>query len=416
MTRRSDPLAVHVVVPTTAGPVPILQLRPYPQLAYSTVVTPAYVEDAEVSRAYGLMLQPVGSLGRLLPDMPQGPWVLVLAERLDHGLSWQVPVLCAHVLVARGCRLVPTPGEAQLVVWATGAIALDVAASARAIAIRTEDYAVSRKLDASATLLAPADHGERLILIPPQPRDGNVAATPPPGDMRHVSTVGEVADALDGALRGLSPGNAEAGSEVPHPSMLDHLISRAPGRVAIVAGALMVGSAAALQFGLGPMGHDAVPDAPRLEVAPKPASVLPGALSAAPPPPSLPSVEAAATPDMALSLLRLSGEPKSTCLESFDGRTPYVEETLHAGADGAFSAAGGRSLCGLRLVPAPGWRIRRVTGLEAHELRRSPTGDGGIQIVLAHRRRPDLRVSVALDRAGGGDGLVIAVDVGGDFR
>jgi hypothetical protein len=406
VTRRSDPLAVHVVVPTTAGPVPILQLRPYPQLAYSTVVTPAYVEDAEVSRAYGLMLQPVGSLGRLLPDMPKGPWVLVLAERLDHGLSWQVPVVCAHVLLARGCRLVPTPGEAQLVVWATGAIALDVAASARAIAIRTEDYAVSRKLDASATLLAPADHGERLILIPPQRRDGNVAATPPPGDIRHVSTVGEVADALDGALRGLSPGNAEAGSEVPRPSMLDRLISRAPGRVAIVAGALMVGSAAALQFGLGPLGYDTVPDAPRPDVAPKPASVLPGA----------PSAEAAATPDTALSLLRLSGESKSTCLESFDGRTPYVEETLHAGADGAFSVAGGRSLCGLRLMPAPGWRIRHITGLEAQELRRSPTGDGGIQIVLAHRRRPDLRVSVALDRAGGGDGLVIAVDVGGDFR
>lgn len=410
MTRRSDPLAVHVVVPTTAGPVPILQLRPYPQLAYSTVVTPAYVEDAEVSRAYGLMLQPVGSLGRLLPDMPKGPWVLVLAEQLDHGLSWQVPVLCAHVLVARGCRLVPTPGEARLIVWATGAIALDVAASARAIAIRTEDYAVSRKLDAS-TLLLGADPGRRLVLIPPERRDENVAVTPPPGDMRRVSTVGEVADALDGALRGLSPGNAATVSEVLHPSMLDRLISRAPGRVAIVAVALTVGSAAALQVGLGPMGHDTVPDVPRIEAGPKPASVPP----AAPPTASSPAVEPA-LPETALSLLRLSSDPRSTCLEPFDGRGSYVEETLHAGADGAFAAAGGRSLCGLRLVPARGWRIRGVTGLEQHELRRSPTGDGGIQIVLAYRRRPDLRVSVALERPGGGDALVVAVDVGGDFR
>ena len=61
-------------------------------------------------------------MGKETPDMQLVPHELRLSRSFDTGRSWEVPVALAHGLLARGHAIVAEPAEADLILWATGAV------------------------------------------------------------------------------------------------------------------------------------------------------------------------------------------------------------------------------------------------------------------------------------------------------
>ncbi len=145
------PAAILVVVPTTGGPVVLRSLKKPPRpagLPPSRRRLPALPWSGDYAR----LAAASGPLSRLAggdAGDKAGPYELRLSGSFDSGRSWEVPVCLAHGLLARGHSLTADPEAADLVLWATGAVDLD-------LAVLPSDYALLDKLARSRDLLAAA--------------------------------------------------------------------------------------------------------------------------------------------------------------------------------------------------------------------------------------------------------------------
>lgn len=340
------PPRVCVLVPTTARPVPIVDLKAYPALALSTVVSPDWIEDAEVTSRYRLMLQPHGSIGRLLPDVAGQRFVLVLADRIDTGRSWQLPVVCAHLAIAKGGTLTGDPDEADLVIWATGSIAMNVAAAAAAIPIEAHDYALERKVAMTADQFRRVlgRGGRVLALLPPDP-----GPRPEVDGVRllSVSQLGEVASILSAAM-------GEEGPRVRtgHRGVRQALLILSCGMALIGAATMAVPGR---PDGSGGGGPTVPPAISAHGLAPAPAVAQPASAEAAP----LQEGGIIEAP----ALRRLIPPPGRTCLNLVLGDARPVETPWQGGDAKVAEERGSQPTCGVAIDHPEGWTVGAVSGI-----------------------------------------------------
>lgn len=153
-------LSVLVVIPTTRGPLRLRALNPRPGLPAPAAFADGDYRPLPWSADYARLCAPGGPLARL--DGPRTPHELRLSGSFDAGRSWEVPVCLAHGLAARGHRLAAEPAQADLILWATGAVDLD-------LAVLPGDYALLDKIERSRALLAEAPDVPLAVLLPEGP-------------------------------------------------------------------------------------------------------------------------------------------------------------------------------------------------------------------------------------------------------
>lgn len=188
------PVTVLIVVPTTGGPLVMRSLKARPGLPASAAFAQGDYRPLPWSGDYARLAAPGGPLSSLTGAMAAHE--LRLSGSFDAGRSWEVPVCLAHGLLARGHRLVAEPGEADLVLWATGAVDLD-------LAVLSGDYALLDKIERSRALLDSAPQAVRAVLLPEGPERAEalrtVQALSAPGMLRFLpaTTVAAALGALD---------------------------------------------------------------------------------------------------------------------------------------------------------------------------------------------------------------------------
>ncbi|HRD77876.1 MAG TPA: hypothetical protein PK264_18385, partial [Hyphomicrobiaceae bacterium] len=156
-----------VLIPTTTRPVIITEIRERRSLPASSVVVEGDFRALPISRDYDTLVGAAGPLGGLLgsPGLPSHQ--LKLSEAFETGRSWEVPVSIAHVLIERGVELVSAPEDADLIVFATGAVDSD-------LGIVKERYFLGQKIPAASELLAKARTNARIVaLLPDGATDGD---------------------------------------------------------------------------------------------------------------------------------------------------------------------------------------------------------------------------------------------------
>ncbi|MFC5553722.1 hypothetical protein [Methylobacterium iners] len=154
------PRHILVVVPTTGGPILIKSLRPRAGLPASAAFADGDYRPLPWSGDYARLTAAEGPLAGLVPAAGLSPHELRLTRSFDTGRSWEAPVCLAHALLAMGHRLVADPSEAELIVWATGAVDLD-------LRLIPGDYALLDKLERSRDLLDGAAGTALAVLLPP---------------------------------------------------------------------------------------------------------------------------------------------------------------------------------------------------------------------------------------------------------
>ncbi len=186
---------VLVVVPTTGGPLLLRRLAPRPGLPHPAAFAEGHYRPLALSADYRALAGPEGPVARHL-GAPLPPHELRLSGEPDGGRSWEAPVTLAHLLLAGGWSLAADGEEADLLLWATGAVDLD-------LRLLPGDYALTRKVEAGRALLE-AQGGRRAVaVLPPGPgRDEAAAAL---AALRRAVPVEVVrADAVDGTLARLA--------------------------------------------------------------------------------------------------------------------------------------------------------------------------------------------------------------------
>lgn len=153
--------AILVIIPTTAGPLRLRSLTPRPGLPAAAAFADGDYRPLPWSADYAGLCAPSGPLARFTQaDLP--PHELRLTGSFDAGRSWEVPVCLTHGLIARGHRLAAEPAQADLILWATGAVDRD-------LAVRPGDYALLDKIERCRALLAEAPDAALAVLLPEGP-------------------------------------------------------------------------------------------------------------------------------------------------------------------------------------------------------------------------------------------------------
>jgi hypothetical protein len=196
---------VSIIIPTTDGPAQVLRLAPLQSAPRSVMRTQQDYRPLPVSAAYQAFTAQGGPLDVAF-GMSSLSFDLRLSARVDTGRSWELPVALAHWFQAEG-HLVGVD-EPELLVWATGALDLDMG-------VILQDYHLERKLAASLGLLkAAVEKGCRvLVLLPdaamlPEELESTVA-------LHQVTSVQEAIDIIrplveDGARRPSTPSVIQA--------------------------------------------------------------------------------------------------------------------------------------------------------------------------------------------------------------
>lgn len=156
-----SPSKVLVVVPTTSGPLRLRGLKPRPRLPASAAFADGDYRPLPWSGDYARLSSAGGPLARLTGD-GLAPHELRLSGSFDAGRSWETPICLAHGLAARGHAFVGDAAEADLILWATGAVDLD-------LAVIPGDYALLDKIERSRALLAEAPGATLAVLLPEGP-------------------------------------------------------------------------------------------------------------------------------------------------------------------------------------------------------------------------------------------------------
>lgn len=136
-------MRISVIIPTTDGPSQILRLTALENAPRSVMRTQDDYRPLPVSSAYQAFASQSGPMD-IAFGLESGAFDLRLSDRIDAGRSWELPVALAHWLQAQGHEIGTDAPE--LVLWATGALDLDMAVIA-------QDYHLETKLSGSLCLL-----------------------------------------------------------------------------------------------------------------------------------------------------------------------------------------------------------------------------------------------------------------------
>ena len=158
-TPQRQPARMLVVVPTTGGPLFLRRLAPRPGLPHPAAFAEGDYRPLALSADYRALAGAEGPVARHL-GRPLPPHELRLSGEPDGGRSWEAPVTLAHLLLAGGWALTTDEGEVDLVLWATGAVDLD-------LRLLPGDYALARKVEVCREFLE--GHGGRrtVAVLPP---------------------------------------------------------------------------------------------------------------------------------------------------------------------------------------------------------------------------------------------------------
>jgi hypothetical protein len=376
------PVAVLIVVPTTGGPLVVRSLRARPGLPASAAFAQGDYRPLPWSGDYARLAAPGGPLSSLAGAAAAHE--LRLSGSFDAGRSWEVPVCLAHGLLARGHRLVAEPGEADLLLWATGAVDLD-------LTVLPGDYALLDKIERSRALLEAAPQTPRAVLLPEGPERaaavGALQALGAPGALNLLPAT-HVAAALSALTAG---GAAEAQSASP--------ASRLRRGPALAAGALALG--------LAGVALGTVYARPPTAEAPVTAAAGPEPRTGGTAPRTGSSTAAAGAGSVAAAPLvrvdELVAPARSSCRRVAFGADPPERRPVPEEADGRLRPSRlAPDLCGLAFRPArPGGRIEVGPELRAASLPPSALDDGAQAYFLREGARQNLVYAVqAVPEAG----------------
>ncbi|MGE7417039.1 hypothetical protein [Methylobacterium tarhaniae] len=386
------PASILVVVPTTGGLVVLRSLKRRPGLPASAAFAAGDYRPLPWSGDYAGLAASGGPLSRLAGG-DAGPYELRLSGSFDAGRSWEVPVCLAHGLLARGHSLTADPEAADLVLWATGAVDLD-------LAVLPGDYALLDKLARSRDLLAAAAGADLAVLLPDGPEAAEaVRAFRALGRARApvILASADVSAALAALTRPM-PSPAPAASAGPDraavgrdskslilPHFLGrtgiHLVGRYSRRRPALAGALAALLAAtALAAGFAMLRAHPEADRPVVAVAEPVPAVAP-----APEP-----VAGAAVVE------ELAAPAGSSCRRVAFGADPPVRRPVLAEAPGRLRASRlAPDLCGLAFrAAAPGARVAVGPELAAAALPPTRLPDGAQAYFLREGARRNLVYTV----------------------
>lgn len=381
------PAAVLIVVPTTGGPLVVRSLKVRPGLPASAAFAQGDYRPLPWSGDYARLAAPGGPLASLTGAAAAHE--LRLSGSFDAGRSWEVPVCLAHGLLARGHRLVADPGEADLVLWATGAVDLD-------LAVLPGDYALLDKIERSRALLDSAPQAVRAVLLPEGPERAEALRTlqalSAPGAL-HVLPATTVVAAL-GALDTREA--ADARTAIPAPR-------RRSGPV-LAAGALSLGIAG-VALGVGYARPPIVEPSVTVTTGPEQRSDDADGTAR---PTSSSTAAGTAEPAPAASALvvrvdELFAPARSSCRRVAFGADPPVRRPVPQEAEGRLRPTRlAPELCGLAFRPAvPGGRIEVAPELRAASLPPSALDDGAQAYFLREGARQNLVYAVqAVPEAG----------------
>jgi hypothetical protein len=222
------PGRLAVLVPTTGAVLRVLSLVPRPGLPHGAAFAEGDYRPLPLSPDYRALAGPEGPIAKHLGRQIE-PHELRLSGAPESGRSWEAPVALAHLLLARGWSLVPDPAEADLVIWATGAVDLD-------LTLLPGDYAPERKVALSTELLTQARRV--LTVLPPGPgREAAEAALTAAG----IPTLSPraVPEVLAALIPASAPTAAKTTPMVTQPRAV-------PGAPALIAATLVIMAVAAV--------------------------------------------------------------------------------------------------------------------------------------------------------------------------
>jgi hypothetical protein len=159
-------LKVLVLVPTTGSVNRVVRIDERPDLPASQVIV-RYAPEA-ISRDYDALTAQGGPLAKLGPPVKHGIYQSRLTGPIDSGSSWELPALNAHMVVKFGHELATDPSQADIVLWSTGAVDIDLCL------LPDDYYRLKAKIDCSLTTLEKAAKtGARIIAILPTGEDAS---------------------------------------------------------------------------------------------------------------------------------------------------------------------------------------------------------------------------------------------------
>ncbi|WP_411903856.1 hypothetical protein [Methylorubrum thiocyanatum] len=361
-------LSVLVVIPTTRGPLRLRALNPRPGLPAPAAFADGDYRPLPWSADYARLCAPGGPLARL--DGPRTPHELRLSGSFDAGRSWEAPVCFAHGLAARGHRLAAEPAQADLILWATGAVDLD-------LAVLPGDYALLDKIERSRALLAEAPDVPLAVLLPEGPERASAEAAFRAFERAAAPRVlpsGSIWEALEALTR---PAEAIPRDPLREPP-------RRLWRLALPAGAVAAAGLVALVT-LGARQAALVdPDVP----------LATGTASAEPAPTASPSPPAAET-SLALRVEELRAPPGSSCRRvAFGADPPERRPVAREDGDRLAPSRLVPELCGLAFATAPGLRLAIGPELRAAALPPVRLADGAQGYFLREGGRQNLVYAV----------------------
>jgi hypothetical protein len=158
-------MQVLVLVPTTGDLNRVARIEAYPGLSHSFAVRLGSAERLPITKQYADFTLEGGPLAALGAPVKSGLFRLWLAKDIESGASWQLPVTLAHLVVALGLRLAEAPEKADIVLWSTGAVDLD-------LHIVEHNYMLPAKVRCSKTALQEAvAAGKQIVALVPACED-----------------------------------------------------------------------------------------------------------------------------------------------------------------------------------------------------------------------------------------------------
>lgn len=116
-------MKTHVFIGTTCGPVAIQRITPEESGVQSVVCLNGTVHALPISAAYHDFVR--RGTGIVARDFQHDAFRVDVAERIDQGVSWQLPMYVAHAVQANGELGNGQPESGDCVIWATGEVGAD---------------------------------------------------------------------------------------------------------------------------------------------------------------------------------------------------------------------------------------------------------------------------------------------------
>lgn len=116
-------MKTHVFIGTTCGPIAIQRITQEESGVQSVVCLNGTVEALPISAAYHDFVR--RGTGIVARDFGHDAFRVDVAERVDQGVSWQLPMYVAHAVQANGRLGNGAPESGDTVIWATGEVGAD---------------------------------------------------------------------------------------------------------------------------------------------------------------------------------------------------------------------------------------------------------------------------------------------------